>query len=114
MLTYRFDISKLSQNITSYLAEKEVLFLLEDFKEYIIIGLINEYELPIRLKNIRKYESHLSVFKRDFIDENFHEFACTYSNMYRDLITRLNNNVYYNIDSINIGTNVLIINVEER
>jgi len=114
MIAYKFDISRITQRIKDYLKRIDCLFFLNDFREYLLLELINEFELPINIarKNIPNPSFH--VFKYDLLNSHFHDFACTYSNIYRDLTTILNDNIWYGVESMVVNTNILTLKVRNK
>jgi len=111
MLAYKFDISRITQRIKDYLKGIDSLLFLNEFREYLLLELISEFELPI---NVNKSISPVfNNFKSDLLNNHFNDFACTYYNMYKDIITILDTNVNYFIESIVVSANILTLKLRK-
>jgi len=112
MVVYVFDISRISKCIEEYVLGLNKEYLYEDLRWYVVMSLISEYQLPLNIKDGVNGDHSLSLHKNRLFNTYFHEFACTYSNMYTGLLNMLvNENGDFDLLDIDIKNNLILLNV---
>ena len=112
MVKYIFDISKINRCIKEYLIKEEGEREFEEFREFIVLSLLEEYELPLNTDGNLKRNMFFNKHKQILFNKYFHEFACTYSNMYSSLLNMLGDGKAFTLVEMKVESNILILKVE--
>jgi len=112
MVVYVFDISRISKCIKEFTFSIVNEDIFGELREYVVMSLINEYQLPLNIHYKKIDDSKLSKYRDLLFNKCFHEFACTYTNIYNGLLNMLDGtNSNFDLLDMKIENNLLMLNV---